>query len=119
VTELTWRGAEKEVVAFCIGVDQEGVASAEAVFTLIRRAQTAVMRVYAEHEDRGCSGEWVSGSSENRVHTGNCTQRVTWWHPEDVHSYCDFHMTLSAGYLHRTETAGSFADAIEAGDVEV
>lgn len=38
-----------------------------------------------------CPGKWTVGSGGHRMHDGSCEQRSTWWHPDDMHSYCDEH----------------------------
>lgn len=39
-----------------------------------------------------CNGKWVRGSGGHRMHAGGCeTKTGIWWHPDDMHSYCEEH----------------------------
>lgn len=65
--------------------DQPSPASAPAV-----DAERAAMERVIEMLP-GCSGEWLSGGGGHRKH-GPCGRIATWFHSDDIHSYCDEHI---------------------------
>lgn len=46
---------------------------------------------YFPDESPKCCGTWLSGSGAYRIHLASCDKDATWWHPDDIHSYCDEH----------------------------
>lgn len=38
-----------------------------------------------------CPGNITRGSGGHRMHDGSCRELATWWHPDDMHAYCDAH----------------------------
>ncbi len=49
-------------------------------------------RAEYENEAPTCLGRWLRGSGGHRVHSLDCGREATWWHPLDMHAYCDEHV---------------------------
>lgn len=61
-----------------------------------------------------CSGEWLSGSGGHKTHSHDCNNRATYYDPDDIHAYCDEHITEHEKKIYKHGVDDAYAKAIRA-----